>query len=182
MIRFGGHDNFDQPLCLLVRMLRKYGFLSLDTLIFQHELGLYRATTEILDTRSDPYDTKLFRRVPAGVAMPHSSNNGRWYGTVAPTPFEPAPCRTVWFLRDGFFRPESSKSKSKWHKLVYGQDWSIELYDAWWTTKIDWKRISEPAPPDTLFTRQKFPHTTLNRWYVREMKYAKDLPTSPSKP
>jgi hypothetical protein len=46
----GLHDFLDQPLCNLAREL------NIDTIILQHEIGEYRAVSEVLDTRENSYD------------------------------------------------------------------------------------------------------------------------------
>lgn len=129
VIKYGTHDYLDQPLCRLASLLRKYGFLWLDTIIFQHELGSRRAVTEILDTRSDPYSEKYFRRSPRIQIVGEPKNTGRWYGdTNNLDPFAPVPCNTVWYPEDGLFRPESLSSKTKWHRLIWQNDWHLDIY------------------------------------------------------
>lgn len=46
----GLHDFLDQPLCNLAKEL------EIDTIILQHEIGEFRAVSEILDTRENTYD------------------------------------------------------------------------------------------------------------------------------
>ncbi len=175
-INYGGHDYFDQPLCRMAALLRKYGFLWLDTIIFQHELGSLRATTEILDTRADPYSEKHFRRVRGFPIVGETHNVGRWYGQVHTNVFEAEPCSTVWYLDDGFFRPQSSSSKSKWHRLAWNKDWNLNVYEHWWTTQLDWIELNRMNYishsdgtkwiVDETIPEKEFPHTSLGRWFV----------------
>ena len=74
----GANDDIDQEICTYATLL------GLDTIILQHEVGEYRAVSEILDTRADSY-CHLFRVKEAR----------SWY---APSKKYP----TIWFTDDGF--------------------------------------------------------------------------------
>ncbi|HSW93525.1 MAG TPA: hypothetical protein VLJ15_04125, partial [Gammaproteobacteria bacterium] len=107
--------------------LRKRGFLTLDTLIFQHETGASRSATEIMDTRIDT-DAYLVH-LPDTMSIPQAlgdKSNTWWKNPTAGARKLQDNCAAVWFLEDGFFSPNGEKIYP-WKRLVYGEDWGLNI-------------------------------------------------------
>jgi hypothetical protein len=81
----GLHDFLDQPLCNLAREL------NIDTIILQHEIGEFRAVSEILDMRENTYDYL----VKMQAEREENIENRCWNPDIKYT--------TIWFTDYGFY-------------------------------------------------------------------------------
>lgn len=150
------HDIFDQPLCSLTRILKRFGLLKLDTLLFQHEAGGMRSNTEILDTRMDSAQYRRTINASIGVALGQKVSSW-WSNPTASASDVKQTCSSFWFLKDGFFRPIDSQFR-RWEKLEYGKHWTID------------------NESDSL--EEKFPlHIGIQNWYPRPINTMKRPPT-----
>lgn len=94
----GLHDFLDQPLCKLAREL------GIDTIILQHEIGEYRAVSEVLDTRENSYD----------YLVQIEDNSPCWVPNLK--------YHTVWFLEYGLINEDGccrDVERNEWGQLRF---------------------------------------------------------------